>query len=122
MGKFAKFITDRELVSLEMAILTKEISSMGFFMEKVNLTGLMELSTKENSNLMRSPGKENTNGQISPLMTDKLRMVSDMVKELMSMSRKALNTKVSGSMVCAMEKELLPTKTAQFMKVNGREV
>jgi hypothetical protein len=44
---------DKVLVNLEKGISLREISSMVFFMEKVNSFGLMELNTRESLETMK---------------------------------------------------------------------
>ena len=90
-------------------------------MARANSTGQMELSIRENSNLMRLLAKESISGLMSQPMMARFRMASDMVRALILTSKRASNIKESGSMECVMEKVPSPTKTAQSMKANGKE-
>jgi hypothetical protein len=59
---------DKEHVNLERDILLKENFVMDCFMERVNSPGLMVLSTKVNSETMKSLVLVDTTGQIAVTM------------------------------------------------------
>lgn len=89
---------DKALVNSKMGIPTKEKSSMVSCTARVTSGGLTALSTKENSQPMKSLATDVTSGQMARITMVKSKTVSDTEKVLTTTMRKEFYTRAPGWM------------------------
>ena len=94
---------------------------MVFYMERGSSAGLMVQHTEESSKATKLLELVVINGQMAQLMKDRSKMVLDMVRVNTSIPKKESSIRESGSMECAMDKELSHTRMDLYTKVSGKE-